>query len=295
MLQHFQRILRQYPLILAFLVGIVIMNIWSIHQKVDAAQETVETVTTIPTETSTEITTTQPITEPAETYQLVDSSYFDDALFIGDSRSEGLALYGSLTNADYFTNVGMSIYEVDEIEAGNPNKNESVTLSEKLAQRQYGKIYVMLGLNELGTGTTDTWAETYESVINKIQAAQPNAIIYIQSIMPVSAAKDDPYGAINNKNIETRNQALESLENPNEQIYYINVSEAVSDENGYLKADYTSDGIHLLGDSLSIWEDYLQRHAVLSERETKTIPTPQQSSTEASFEDLPEAGTTGQS
>ena len=43
---------------------------------------------------------TQIALETQYPYIKVDKSYFDDALFIGDSRVEGLALYSVLDNAD---------------------------------------------------------------------------------------------------------------------------------------------------------------------------------------------------
>ncbi|MFR4476949.1 MAG: GDSL-type esterase/lipase family protein [Ruminococcus callidus] len=110
----------------------------------------------------------------------------------------------------------------------------------------------MLGLNELGTGTTESWAQTYAGVISQIRQAQPNAIIYLQSILVVAASQDNPGGAINNATVNARNQALEALANPQDNIYYLNVNEAVMDANGCLDASLTSDGIHLLGNSLSV-------------------------------------------
>ncbi|MFR6497169.1 MAG: GDSL-type esterase/lipase family protein [Ruminococcus sp.] len=120
-----------------------------------------------------------------------------------------------------------------------------------------------VGLNELGTGTTESWAQTYADVISQIRQAQPNAIIYLQSILVVAASQDNPGGAINNATVNARNQALEALANPQDNIYYLNVNEAVMDANGCLDASLTSDGIHLLGNSLSLWEDYLKQHAIV--------------------------------
>ena len=37
-----------------------------------------------------------------------DASYFDDALFIGDSRMVGIRDYGTLNNASYLCSVGLS-------------------------------------------------------------------------------------------------------------------------------------------------------------------------------------------
>lgn len=47
----------------------------------------------------------------------------------------------------------------------------------------------MLGINEIGTGTADTFAEQYGKVINTIREKQPDAIIFIQSIMHVTKRK----------------------------------------------------------------------------------------------------------
>ena len=99
--------------------------------------------------------------------------------------------------------------------------------------------------------------------ISQIRQAQPDAIIYLQSILVVSSAKDDPSGSINNATINARNQALEALANPQDKIFYLNVNEAVMDSSGCLDASLTSDGIHLLGNSLSLWEDYLKQHAIV--------------------------------
>lgn len=265
---NFLKFFKQYPLILAFVVSIAVANIWQVVQnakKIDNSATTASQTTTSAAQTT--LAAGQPVVTttaaPTPVFQTVDDSYFDDALFIGDSRTEGLALYGSLTNADYFSSVGLTIFKVTEKAAGNPNTGESVTLAQKLAQKQYGKVYIMLGLNELGTGTTESWAQAYAQVIAQVRQAQPNAVIYLESILVVAASQDNPGGAINNATVNARNQALEALANPQDNIFYLNVNEAVMDANGCLDASLTSDGIHLLGNSLSLWENYLKQHAIV--------------------------------
>lgn len=266
------KFLRRYPILTAFIVAIAVTNIWKMIKSMDtienpSADETLVN-TAVTTEVQTDVmdtalmTTAMTTTEPVPVFQSVDNSYFDDALFIGDSRTEGLALYGSLTNADYFSSVGLSIYGVTDKPAGNPNLSESVTLTEKLASRQYGKIYIMLGLNELGTGTAESWAETYADVVAQVRQAQPDAIIYLESILLVAASQDDPTGSINNATVRERNEALAGLENKADHIYYLEVNEAVADANGCLDSSLTNDGIHLTGTALSVWEDYLKTHTI---------------------------------
>ena len=284
----FKKIFQNFSMLLIFLGAIVVVNIWSFAQKSDQSKTTAAQKPAVTTAVSQEATdqsllssaapvgTTAP---PAPAFQTVDLSYFDDALFIGDSRTEGLALYGDLTNADYFCNIGLSIYEVGDIVAGNPNEGEQCTLAQKLGQKKYGKVYVMLGLNELGTGTTEEWAQKYKEVLDQIHQAQPDAIIYIQSILVVSAAQDDPSGYINNNAIRTRNDALQALADQ-QTFFYLDVNEAVMDANGCLNADYTSDGIHLLGNSLSLWKNYLMQHAIVKGG-AATFSTPVQTTTTA--------------
>ena len=71
----------------------------------------------------------------------------------------------------------------------------------------------MLGINEIGTGTADTFAEQYGKVINTIREKQPDAIIFIQSIMHVTKKKDKEETYIKNKEIDKRNKKLKELTN----------------------------------------------------------------------------------
>ena len=84
----------------------------------------------------------------------VDASYFDDALFIGDSHTDGFKDYAGLNNADYLCHNGLTVWSAVE-KAEFPGKQ---TLAQALSGKHYGKIYLMLGINELGTGTAESWA-----------------------------------------------------------------------------------------------------------------------------------------
>ena len=53
---------------------------------------------------------TQPVPESEE----VEMDYFSDALFIGDSRTDGLRLYSGIQGADFDCYKGLTIFEVDE-------------------------------------------------------------------------------------------------------------------------------------------------------------------------------------
>ena len=217
------------------------------------------TETTDPTEPTTD---SEPASGPA--FTTVDDDYFNDALFIGNSRTVGLSLYGSMPEeATFYATVGMNIYDLMTSSAQiPPEEGPEQSFKSLLSSKQFGKIYIMLGINDLGTGTSESFAEYYKGIIEQIHAAQPNAIIYVQSIINISAERDAQGDAISNSNINEKNALLKQLAN-NDYIYYLNINEVLIDSNGFLNSDYTSDGIHLGGGSLSLWEDYLYSHAIV--------------------------------
>lgn len=199
------------------------------------------------------------------TFVPVQESYFDDALFIGDSRTVGLDEYGGFQeNTIFFAKTSLTIYDLFE----EPEKFASLadgtkaTLEEALTERKFGKIYIMLGINELGRGTTESFFTTYAEAVNRIRMLQPDALIFIQGIMRVGEEKNNTDRIFNNTNINERNQAI-SLMADDRNIYYLEVNDAVCDENGNLISDYTFDQIHLKAKYYQLWKDYLFAHGIL--------------------------------
>jgi len=190
----------------------------------------------------------------------VDEEYFNDALFIGDSRTVGLSEYSGWNHTTYYADVGLTIYDVfkREIVAEGDKK---VTILDALKEQQFKKIYIMLGINELGRGTTKSFVEEYQKVINQIKDLQPNAIIFVEGIMTVSKEKSDTDPIFNNKNIREKNDALTALAN-NSSIFYIDVNDAITDKDGNLPAKYTFDNIHLKAAYYQIWTAFLLKHGI---------------------------------
>ena len=52
--------------------------------------------------------------EPVSQFTTVDASYFDDALFLGDSHTDGFHDYAGLGNATYFTKNGLTVKDAVE-------------------------------------------------------------------------------------------------------------------------------------------------------------------------------------
>lgn len=51
-------------------------------------------------------------TDKTYTFTDVTQDYFDDAVFIGDSRTVGLRDYGGWDNATYYASIGLTVYDM---------------------------------------------------------------------------------------------------------------------------------------------------------------------------------------
>lgn len=193
----------------------------------------------------------------------VDESYFDDALFIGDSRTVGLYEYAGLEErADFFCKTSLTIWTVLEKPIVKNEEGKSITVEEALQEKSYGKIYLMLGINELGRGNTELFMGQYKKVVERIRELQPDAVLFVEGIMRVAGEKSSTDPIFNNANINERNENIARLAN-NKDIFYIDVNEAVCDEFGDLVAEYTFDQIHLKAAYYELWKQFLLEHGIV--------------------------------
>ena len=208
--------------------------------------------------------TTAPGEEAAEpVYVTVEDDYFADAVFIGDSRTVGMYEYGDLENiSTFYASTGLTVYKMfDSAIVKVPGQKRKITVEEALQQNSFTKIYLMIGINEMGTGTVETFIEKYKEVLTHLQELQPDAIIYIQAIMKVTTERSEQGDYINNEGIVARNEELEKLAD-NRKIFYLDVNPLICDETGGMEKSYTFDGVHLKAQYIQIWKDFLKQHAI---------------------------------
>lgn len=187
----------------------------------------------------------------------VKENYFDDALFIGDSRTEGFGIQSGIKNAVFYTDKGL---KVDTIFTKTPIEidGRKTTIMEAVKKKQFKKIYIMFGINELGWPYDDIFIKKYGMVIDELKKAQPNAVIYIQSIIHVSKKKEEK-SDISNKKINKRNQLIKKMAQK-KQVEYLNLNEVLTNKNGFLFEDASVDGVHLNPKYCQIWKEYLLGH-----------------------------------
>ena len=187
----------------------------------------------------------------------VEDTYFADAVFLGDSRTDGFRLYSGLEEGIYLCATGATAASVFTKEVDTPLGR--LPLLDALAQTECGKIYVMLGINELGWPGTELFRDQAEKLILRLQEDHPEAVVMLQAILPVSARQDAKGSYVNNRRVREYNQVLEELARELG-VFYVAVDEPLTGEDGCLPAELNFDGIHLNPEGCAIWLDYLRRH-----------------------------------
>lgn len=195
-------------------------------------------------------------------YVLENDSYFNDAAFLGDSRTLGISDYAGLEGADFFCDNGMTIYKLlEDTGVTWQRTGEKVDMKEILQEKSYGKIYIMLGMNELGYGDTPMYLRQYLKVIRQLQEWQPEAVIYVMANLHVSREKNNMESEFNNININDKNVAAARLAD-GVNVFYLDCNPLFTDEEGYLQSELTFDGVHLYAQHYDKWRTFLMEHGV---------------------------------
>lgn len=190
-------------------------------------------------------------------FERVEMDYLADALFIGDSRTATLYEYAGWSDTDFFVKYGQTVWDVWE------NTMDGRSLTDMLREKSYGKIYIMLGINELGTGTPDSFAAQFQTVVDQVRELQPAAVVFVESIMHVTAGKDAQGTYINNPEIDARNEKLKQLAD-HQNIFYIDANEVMDEPGtGKMREEYSFDGVHLQVKYIEVWREFLLDHGII--------------------------------
>lgn len=204
--------------------------------------------------------------------EAVPPAWFQDAALIGDSVSVMLETYNSsegvLGTPAFFCSVSLSQINALSYQAGNQHlpeypkgSGQHPKLEDGIAASGAKKVYIMLGMNCIAGGV-DRACQDLVTLVNGILAKSPGTSILVESVTPMTADSPRADDALNNTTIQSFNTKMQAICQENN-WYFVNVAEAVADENGYLRAEYSGDsamGIHFNYNGAAVWADYLLTH-----------------------------------
>ncbi len=197
-------------------------------------------------------------TIPVLTFVESDVSYFDDALLIGDSRMVGIYNFGTISNADFFCTGGLSAADIL-----SGTEIDGMTLTETLENNDYGKIYIMLGLNEIIFGL-DEFKNNINQLYTQIREQVPDALIFLMANLHVSKQVGIDQPGISNEKLNTANSYIEEMAD-GITSFYLDVNPLFDNEEGYLSEEYSDDGIHVSAWDYERWTEWLCQQTITEE------------------------------
>ena len=194
--------------------------------------------------------------EPLPVGEAVADDWFSDTAFIGHSLIQGFAGYGGLSTADYYYLSGASVetllYSSEVTTPGGTGR-----LADALAGREYERVYLMMGINEIA-GDPAVLKADYLELIDLVRENNPDAALYVISVLPVTEKKDAG-GDFTIDRITRYNDMLMEL-CAEEECWYVDLYSCFADEGGFLPSSASTDGIHLKQEQYLVMLDYLRTH-----------------------------------
>ncbi len=178
-------------------------------------------------------------------------SYFDDAVFIGDSLTTGLSLYGLLPEEQVLADTGINPQTILTRECISQDGTDKTVL-DAAANLSPAKIYIMLGANGVAFLNFEDIVDWYGQLIDGLREEHPDSEIYVQSVLPVTREREDD--TLNNARITELNGLLQEMA-ADKGVFYLSVNEAIADEEGFLPTDLSADGMHF---GTTVYEEWLQ-------------------------------------
>lgn len=188
----------------------------------------------------------------------LDKEYLDTCMFAGDSLIVGLGTYGIIPEDRIAANIGMSVMSINTDPLVSPDGTE-ILAKDKINAAKPQNLYVLLGLNLLGSYTDEQLLAAYGDFIDSID--RENTDIYLISVPPVTGERENnEEHPILNSDIDSFNEDLLKFAN-NRCVYFLDLNSELKGEDGlFPEEDAEADGIHFKKATYDKLLDYILTH-----------------------------------
>ncbi len=189
-----------------------------------------------------------------------------DIIFLGNSINDG-SEWAELFNDIRIKNRGIS----GDITAGIMHRLNEV------AERKPAKVFLMIGINDLGRGVSpDSVVKNILLINDYIKQETPSTKVYIESILPVNPSFGKFAGQVSKvKEILQANVLLRSAAQAHG-FTFIDLHSSFVNAQGYLNPKYTNDGLHLVGAGYQLWRHLIYPKVFDLTDKPALIPMPKQ-------------------
>lgn len=199
----------------------------------------------------------------------VAPSWFDDAVFFGDSVSGWLHTYAGdagLGKATFLTGTSFgienSLKDVSPSSYHPSYQGTKMKLEDAVVKCGAKKVYIMLGMNDIDYGQ-ERIVNDYVKLVQNIVAKSPEAQIYIQSVTPMINTSKRATDTFNNATVKAFNDAMKQ-QCQTHRWNYLDIASVFSEPNGSLRESVCSDaaamGLHITQVATKDWVAYLRTH-----------------------------------
>lgn len=192
--------------------------------------------------------------EKLENFISENSSFEKNQIvFIGDSITAGYRLN------HYYPNLNLKTYNRGI--SGDTTDWLTTRLQISLFDLVPTQVILMIGTNDINGGkSAEEIASNYENILNLIASNLPNTKVCCVSIIPQNT-EYSPNASENNLRIQETNQKIEALAR-SFGYEYVNLYDCLTDENGLLKRNYSSDGLHLSQKGYRVWTEAMEEFLI---------------------------------
>ena len=194
-------------------------------------------------------------TPEAASARPLEDSWFDDAVFIGDSIAGTLQAYAEqhsqLGSALFFCRTNYSITSAVNGSMLLYYRGGGYKPNTLLPQTGAKKVFFLLGMNDVGSYDDGRYASLWSALVEEIRENAPEIRIFFQSVTPM--VKSQPNSALTNARIDRYNELLRDFCEEND-CCYVDVASSFKDDDGTLRGEICRDGyVHLILDAGAIW------------------------------------------
>lgn len=192
------------------------------------------------------------VVNPVPKGEKQDSYYYDDAIFIGSRTLAGLGDYGFVPSENILVSESITLANFSTVILSADNTESGI--AEIVERKDIGKIYIMIGINDLSDRGNEGFFDGLESFINSISGKK----IYLMSLMPVPAERENDI-AFNSDIDEYNSLLLKFADKMN--VHYLDVNTDFRGNDGKLPAAYAeANGIRLKKEIYGRLSDYILTH-----------------------------------
>ena len=202
-------------------------------------------------------------------YGNANPSYLIETVFVGDSNTEGLSLFGHLAESNVVGKHSMPIQDfatdnylltAEDNPETEEDESQYITMLQVLANTQPKRIIINFGTNNAGKdASTDYFSYMYSQALMQIKTVCPNTQIVVAAVLPVCSER---------ANYNLRQDVIDSFNISLAELCrsygygFLNYNEVFKDtETGYADTAYfSSDGIHLNKSGYRLLLDYAANH-----------------------------------